>query len=70
MSLALFGYGGGEIILIFAVIFILLGAKKLPGIAKGLRSDDRQRLGHPWLMALAVLLGAVCIILVWYELSK
>ena len=38
MILALFGFGGSEIILILALIFILLGAKKLPEFAKGLRT--------------------------------
>lgn len=33
---ALFNLGGGEIILILALIFILIGSKKLPDIAKGL----------------------------------
>src|SRR6266705_1700658 len=32
----LFGMGGGEIILILALLLILLGAKKLPELAKGL----------------------------------
>jgi sec-independent protein translocase protein TatA len=32
----LFNLGGGEIILILAVILILFGAKKLPELAKGL----------------------------------
>src|SRR5258705_4911381 len=32
----LFGLGGGEIILILALVLILFGAKKLPELAKGL----------------------------------
>jgi len=34
--LALFSFGGGEVILVLALILILLGAKKLPDIARGL----------------------------------
>jgi sec-independent protein translocase protein TatA len=34
--LALFNLGGGEIILILAIVLILFGAKKLPELAKGL----------------------------------
>jgi len=33
----LFNLGGGEIILILAALLILVGAKKLPDLAKGLR---------------------------------
>lgn len=33
---ALFGLGGGEIILILALILILVGARKLPELAQGL----------------------------------
>jgi sec-independent protein translocase protein TatA len=33
----LFNLGGGEIILILATLLILIGAKKLPDLAKGLR---------------------------------
>jgi len=34
--LALFNLGGGEIILILALILLLLGARKLPDMTKGL----------------------------------
>jgi len=34
--LALFNLGGGEIILVLALVVILFGAKKLPDLAKGL----------------------------------
>jgi sec-independent protein translocase protein TatA len=33
----LFNLGGGEIILLLALVLILVGAKKLPELAKGLR---------------------------------
>src|SRR5437016_5142498 len=33
---ALFGFGGGELILILALLIILFGAKKLPEIARGM----------------------------------
>lgn len=36
LMLALFNLGGGEIILILAVVLILFGAKKLPELARGL----------------------------------
>jgi sec-independent protein translocase protein TatA len=35
--LGLFGFGGGEIILILAIILILIGAKKVPDLTKGIR---------------------------------
>jgi len=38
-SFALFNLGGGEIILILALIFILYGAKRLPEMSKGIRPD-------------------------------
>ena len=34
--LALFNLGGGEIILVFTLILILWGGKRLPGLARGL----------------------------------
>ncbi|SRR6266478_9142178 len=33
---ALFGFGGGEVILILALLIILYGSKKLPEIARGM----------------------------------
>ncbi len=36
MMFGLFNLGGGEIILILALVLILFGAKKLPELAKGL----------------------------------
>lgn len=36
LMLALFNLGGGEIILILAGIVILIGAKKIPELARGL----------------------------------
>src|SRR6266536_6480676 len=40
--LAIFNLGGGEIILILAVVLILFGAKKLPELAKGLGQGIKE----------------------------
>lgn len=40
--LAIFNLGGGEIILILALVLILFGAKKLPELAKGLGSGIKE----------------------------
>jgi sec-independent protein translocase protein TatA len=40
--LGLFNLGGGEIILIFAVVLLLFGAKKLPELAKGLGQGIKE----------------------------
>jgi len=40
--LAMFGLGGWEIVLIFAVILLLFGAKKLPDLAKGLGTGIKE----------------------------
>ena len=42
IMLGLFNLGGGEIILILAIILILFGAKKLPELAKGLGQGIRE----------------------------
>jgi sec-independent protein translocase protein TatA len=39
---ALFNLGGGEIVLILAVVLLLFGAKKLPELAKGLGQGIRE----------------------------
>jgi len=39
---ALFNLGGGEIILILALVLILFGAKKLPELAKGLGQGIKE----------------------------
>ena len=41
-QLALMGLGGGEIILIAALVLVLFGAKKLPEIGNGLGEGFRQ----------------------------
>jgi sec-independent protein translocase protein TatA len=40
--LAIFNLGGMEIVLIFAMVFLLFGAKKLPELAKGLGTGIRE----------------------------
>jgi sec-independent protein translocase protein TatA len=40
--LAIFNLGGGEIILILALVLILFGAKKLPELARGLGQGIRE----------------------------
>jgi len=91
MSLAaLLNLGGGEVILILALILILLGAKRLPEIGEGFwqgmkefrkatREVTEEMTGqeaddacpsHPVLMALTLILGVACVILVVYEFSK
>ncbi len=45
-SLALFTFGIGEMILLFAVIVLLFGAKKLPELARGLGAGIRNFKGE------------------------
>ena len=42
IMLGLFNLGGGEIILILAIILILFGAKKLPELARGLGQGIKE----------------------------
>lgn len=39
---AIFNMGGGEMVLIFAVILLLFGAKKLPELARGLGQGIKE----------------------------
>lgn len=39
---ALFGMGGGEIVLVLVVVLLLFGPKKLPELAKGLGKGIRE----------------------------
>jgi sec-independent protein translocase protein TatA len=39
---AVFGMGGGELIVVFAAILILFGAKKIPEFAKGLGQGIKE----------------------------
>ena len=39
---AMFGLGGGEIVLILAVVLLLFGAKKLPELARGLGQGIKE----------------------------
>jgi hypothetical protein len=66
--LALLGFGGGEIILIGALMLLLIGAKKLPELADAFRQGMRE--SDAVLMALTVILGTMCLVLVLYEFSK
>ncbi|MDB6131718.1 MAG: hypothetical protein JWM04_2825 [Verrucomicrobiales bacterium] len=40
--LAIFGMGGGEIILSLVGLLLLFGAKKMPELAKGLKQGIRE----------------------------
>ena len=40
--LAIFNLGGGEIILVLAIVLILFGAKKLPELARGLGQGIKE----------------------------
>lgn len=40
--MAVLGLGGGELLLIFAVILILFGAKKIPEFAKGIGQGMKE----------------------------
>ncbi|HEX4264440.1 MAG TPA: twin-arginine translocase TatA/TatE family subunit [Verrucomicrobiae bacterium] len=42
ITFGLFNLGGGEIILILALVLILFGAKKLPELAKGLGTGIKE----------------------------
>src|ERR1017187_892647 len=85
MSFAgIFNLGGGEIILILTLTLILVGAKKLPELGDGLRTgfeefvkqtpevthDKGETAGHPFLMAVTIILAVTCLILVLNEISK
>src|SRR5437870_4294159 len=90
-------FGGWEIVLILAVILIMLGAKNLPDIFRGLRLGieefkkatkqvsqeithelEREQTGkkgheypnHLLLAGLTIILGAICVALILYNLSK
>ena len=39
---AVFGLGGMELVLVFAVIVLLFGAKKLPGLARGIGQSIKE----------------------------
>lgn len=45
-SLALFTFGLGEMVLVFGIVVILFGAKKLPGLARGLGEGIRNFKGE------------------------
>ena len=39
---AIMGLGGGELLLIFAILLLMFGGSKLPGLAKGLGQSVRE----------------------------
>ena len=45
-SLGLFTFGFGEMLLVFGVLVLLFGAKKLPGLARGLGEGIRNFKGE------------------------
>ena len=45
-SLALFTFGLGEMVLVFGVLVLLFGARKLPGLARGLGEGIRNFKGE------------------------
>ena len=45
-SLALITFGIGEMLLLFAILMLLFGAKKLPGLARGLGAGVRNFKGE------------------------
>ncbi|HEY9248381.1 MAG TPA: twin-arginine translocase TatA/TatE family subunit [Rariglobus sp.] len=42
LTLAVFGLGSTEMLLIFAIVILLFGAKKLPELAKGLGKSIKE----------------------------
>ena len=46
MSLALVGFGIGEAVVVFGVLMLLFGAKKLPMLARGLGAGIRNFKGE------------------------
>jgi sec-independent protein translocase protein TatA len=40
--LAVFGFGGGEIVAILAIVLLLFGGSKLPSLAKGLGQSIKE----------------------------
>lgn len=45
-SLALITFGIGEMLLLFAILMLLFGAKKLPGLARGLGAGVKNFKGE------------------------
>jgi sec-independent protein translocase protein TatA len=42
LSLAAFGLGGTELVIIFLIVLLLFGGAKLPGLAKGLGQSIKE----------------------------
>jgi hypothetical protein len=75
MSLGtIFNLGGGEVILVLALVLIVFGARNLPSFHRTTRTElvkaERDTQGHPVLMGITIILGLVCVALVLYEILK
>jgi len=42
LILAAFNFGGGELLIILAIVLLLFGGSKLPGLAKGLGQSIKE----------------------------
>jgi sec-independent protein translocase protein TatA len=42
LILAAFNFGGGELLIILAIVLLIFGGSKLPGLAKGLGQSIRE----------------------------
>ena len=83
--LGLFGFGGGEVILILALFVLLVSLKRLGGTAERGKKEALQEqskghslhqyckmvfASHPFMAALTFILAAVAVFLVVHEFSK
>ena len=42
LPLAMFGFSGGEMLIVFAIILLLFGGSKLPSLARGLGQSIKE----------------------------